>query len=74
MFSTLSLKSTSRARLLKSDVYSSDYDDSIVESVLLLDYCVVISLGCMLPADLATYLSNLLTGYWLTSVLVSQVR
>ena len=61
-FSTLLLKSTSRARLLKSDVYSSDYDDSIVESVLLLDYCVVISLGCMLPADLATYLSNLLTG------------
>ena len=61
-FSTLSLKSTSRARLCKSDVYSLDYDNSIVKSVLLLDCCVVISIGCMLPADLATYLSNLLTG------------
>ena len=48
--------------LFKSDIYSSDYDDSIVESVLLLDYCVVISLRYMLPANLATYLSNLLTG------------
>ena len=56
------MKSTSQARLLKSDVYWPDYDDSIVESVLLLDYCIVIILGCMLPADLATYLFNLLTG------------
>ena len=56
------LKSTPRARLFKSDISCSDYDDSIVESVLLLDYCAVISLNCMLPADLAIYLSNLLTG------------
>ena len=61
-FSTLPLKSTSRARLLKSDVYWPDYNDSIIESVLLLDHCVVIINGCMLPADLATYLFNLLTG------------
>ena len=61
-FRALFLKSTLRARLFKSDVFSSDYDDSIVESVLLLNYSVVISLGCMLHADLATYLSNLLTG------------
>ena len=61
-FSTLSLKSTLRARFLKSDVYSSDYDDSIVESVFLLDYCSVISISCMLPANLATYLFNLLIG------------
>ena len=40
-FSNLFLKSTSRARLFKSDIYSSDYDDSTVESVLLLNYCVV---------------------------------
>ena len=60
-FSTPFLKSTLRARLFKSDVYSSDYDESIVESVLLLNYSVVICLGCMLPADLAIDLSNLLT-------------
>ena len=62
MFDTLFLKSTPYVRLLKSDVYSSDYDDSIVESIFLLDYCVVLSLGCILPVDLAIYLSNLLTG------------
>ena len=56
------MKSTPWARLFKGDVYSLDYDDSIVDFVLLLNYSVVISLGCMLPADLAAYLSNLLTG------------
>ena len=61
-FDTLFLKSTLRARLFKCDVYSSDFDDSIVKSILLLDYSVVISFGCMLPTDLAIYLSNLLTG------------
>ena len=48
--------------MFKSDVYSSDYDDSIVESVLLLDYYVFISIDYLLPADLAIYLFNLLTG------------
>ena len=55
------MKSTPRVTVFKSDVYSSDYDDSIVESVFLLDYCVGISLGCILLADLAIYLSNILT-------------
>ena len=48
--------------MFKSGIYFSDYDDSIVESVLLLDYYVVISLGCLLPVDVTIYLSNLLTG------------
>ena len=71
-FNTPFLKSVPRAWLFKSDVYSSDYDDAIVESVLLLNYSVVISLDCLLPADLATYLSIYLLGYQLASVLVSQ--
>ena len=61
-FGTLFLKSTTRVSLFKSDVYSSDYDDSIVESILLLIYYVMIFRGSILPADLAIYLSDLLTG------------
>ena len=59
-------------KIVKSVVYSSDCGDAIVESVLLLIYNVGISLDCLLPADLATYLSIYLLGYQLTSVLVSQ--
>ena len=61
-FSTLYLNSTPRARLFKSDVYSSNYDDSIVEFIHLLNYNIVIPLDCMLPADLAIYLANPLIG------------
>ena len=61
-FSNLFLKSTLRAGLLKSGFYYSDYDDSVVESIFLLDYRDMMSLGCILLVDLAISIFNLLTG------------
>ena len=64
-FSILFLKSTPLSvkleRLLKSEFYYPDYDDSIVESVFSFDYRDMMSLSCILPTNLAISISNILT-------------
>ena len=62
-FNNLFLKSISRARLFKSDIYSSDYDDSIGKFVLLLDVCVATFLIiCYLQTEQFIYLIYLLAN------------